>query len=260
LSQIATRSAGNDVASSVSVLNSKKKLQMNLWVFKHLLNDTHLLKKLSDPRVNNSLQACLYLFVFLSALTGFDSFLLPYWLRTRPLHDRSPNRPSQATTSRPLPRPAYRGTKNASSPTATDLDSPIKAKGKGKIREFPMDGTSPVADKRVEKSSSFPCISPLASPTRAKHKRRQFPNLSPLSSAAKAKIVDSDAEEDDDNDELGMDSGDDILTRGAPRPFPMSTQMLQSIQRTEKRLSGGVGENGTQGNKRTDDDTTTTCM
>jgi hypothetical protein len=51
-----------------------------------------------------------------------------------------------------------------------------------------------------------------------------------------------------------MDSGDDILTHGAPRPFPMSTQMLQSIQRTEKRLSGGVGENGTQGNKRTDDD------
>jgi hypothetical protein len=171
--------------------------------------------------------------------------------RTRPLHDRSPNRPSQATTSRPLPRPAYRGTKNASSPTATDLDSPIKEKGKGKIREFPMDGMSPVADKRIEKSSSFPCISPLASPTRAKHKRRQFPDLSPLSSAAKAKIVDSDAEEDDD--ELGMDSGDDILTRGAPRPFPMSTQMLQSIQRTEKR-SGSVEENGTWGNNRTDDD------
>ncbi|KIM88166.1 hypothetical protein PILCRDRAFT_814082 [Piloderma croceum F 1598] len=168
--------------------------------------------------------------------------------RTRPLHDRSPNRPSQATTSRPLPRPAYRGAKNASSP---DLDEPTKAKGKGKMRKFPMDGVSPVADKRVEKSSSFPCISPLASP---KHKRQQFPNLSPLSSPAKAKIVDSDAEKDDEDDELGMDSGDDILTRGAPRPFPMSTQMLQSIQRTKKRLSGGVGENGTRGNGRTDDE------
>ena len=172
--------------------------------------------------------------------------------RTRPLHDQSPNRPSQATTSRPLPRPAYQGAKNLSSQIVMDLDEPTKAKGKGEMRKFPMDGVSPVADKRVEKSSSFPCVSPLASPTRAKHRRLQFPDLSPLSSAAKAKIVDS--VDSDDDDELGMDSGDDILTRGAPRPFPMSTQMLQSIQRTERRLSGGVRENGTQGNERTDDD------
>jgi len=140
--------------------------------------------------------------------------------RTRPLHDRSPTallRPPPADPCRAQPTEARECV------IAKPLRSRLAHKGerKRKIREFPMDGVSPVADKRVEKSSSFPCISPLASPTRAKHKRRQFPDLSPLSSAAKAKIVDSDVEEDDDNDELGMDSGDDILTRGAPRPFPM---------------------------------------
>jgi hypothetical protein len=183
--------------------------------------------------------------------------LSPASSRIRPLRDRSPNRPSHGSSSRAQPRPAYRGAKKpnrdsviGSSSLATDLDSPPKVKGKTKTREFPMDGISPVADRRVEKSSSFPQISPLASPTRVKHKRRPFPRLSPLSFAAKAKTTDSDNEDkDDDDDELGMDSDDDILTRGGPRPFPMSTQVLESIQ----QRSADIGEDETKESKKRED-------
>jgi len=176
---------------------------------------------------------------------------------TTPLHDGSPNRPAQA---RPKPRPAHQGAKKSNpdpfaemSPIATDLDSPPKAKGKGETQDFPMDGISPVADRSADKGSSFP-VSPLASPTRSKPKPQPFPHVSPLSRHARTKVADpnSGSDEDTDGDELGMDSDDYINTRGGPRPFPMSTQDLESIQRAPKRLSVGDGDGGSK--KRREDD------
>jgi hypothetical protein len=179
--------------------------------------------------------------------------------RTTPLHDRSPNRPSKAATARPKARPAYRGAKKqdpkpfaGSSPTHTTvLGSPVKAKGKGK--EFPMD-MSLLSDRRVEKSSSFPQLPPLYSAATTKPKQQPFPNVPPLSYPVKAKATGSDSENgENENDELGMNSDDEILTRGGPRPFPMSTQVLHSLQQNGKRLSGGIGRGGTRENKRRDD-------
>jgi hypothetical protein len=177
---------------------------------------------------------------------------------TSPLHDRSPNQPSHARARRPMPQAAFRSAKKPTSDTsagssshATDLDSPPKGKGKAKLRQFPMEGISPVADRRVQQSSSFPHISPLASPT-AGYKRQPFPAVPPLSSAAKT--VNSDDDHNDSDDELGLDPDDDILTRGGPRPFPMSTQTLQSIQQAGKRLSASIGENETRESKKRKDE------
>ena len=171
--------------------------------------------------------------------------LTPTSSRTSPLHDRSPNRPS-ATISRPKPRAANRGAKKVNpdpfrtlSPLATDLDSPPTVKGKRTKKEFPMDRISPIADRRVENTSSFPDISPLASSTRTKPELQQFPDLSPLLSHTKAKVAATGDDSEYGDDELGMHSDDDILTRGGPRPFPMSTQVLKSIQPAGKRLSSG---------------------
>lgn len=63
-SLIATRSAGNVAAFSIPAIDSKKKMQPDLLVCRHILNHTHLLKTLSNPRVNNPLPlgyVCIYL-------------------------------------------------------------------------------------------------------------------------------------------------------------------------------------------------------
>lgn len=156
---------------------------------------------------------------------------------TSPLHDRSSNRPSNPPNGppklRPKARPAHRAAKAAAKadtfpslpPRDTGLDSPVKVDGrekgkKGKISEFPTDGLSPIAERCVERSSSFPQLSPLASPCTPKKKTV----LHAPSSKRRKGIDDSD-------DELGMNSDDELLTRGGPRPFPMSTQLLQTISR-----------------------------
>jgi len=60
---MATRSAGNVLALSIPVVNSKIKLKRNLWVCRHLLNRTHITKSPSYSIVNNSLCHCLFVSV-----------------------------------------------------------------------------------------------------------------------------------------------------------------------------------------------------
>lgn len=152
--------------------------------------------------------------------------------RVEPLHDRVSNRPlsrDRQAKARPKPR---RIAKNAvpSVICDTDIDSPVreKSKKKGSLADFPMD-LSPVANRRVEKGSSFP-VSPLSSPAKLK-KVDPFSTIPPLSSQhyRKKRAVIESSEDDCDDDPLAINSDDEIVTRGGPRPFPMSTQVLQTI-------------------------------
>ncbi len=126
----------------------------------------------------------------------------------------------------------------------TDVGSPTRADKertgkKGTIAQFPAAGLSPVADRRVEKGSSFPELQPLSLST-----PKTKSAISDVSPSKRRK-----SPPDDSDDELGMNSDDELYTRGGPRPFPMSTQILQTISRrsptpkkARKRLSAGSGK------------------
>jgi hypothetical protein len=115
---------------------------------------------------------------------------------------------------------------------------------------------SPLRLSDHSKPSSFPLSPPSPSLRKSTAKPCPLDNLSPLSNKrkGKAKAIDVDADDhkganpynmlsDSDEDELTIKSDDDIATRGKGnlRPFPMSTQMLESITSrkgsSRKRLS-----------------------
>lgn len=146
--------------------------------------------------------------------------------RAEPLHTRSPNEPSpQNGLSKPRPRPRPAPLKQSDTGTCdTDMESPVKGPQRTKtLAAFPMEDLTPVADRRVQKESKFP----LTPPTKKPKRTDTFPSLSPLSTN---KINDVD---DGSDDELGFDENDEIINRGGLRPFPMATQELQSIRRSD---------------------------
>ena len=141
--------------------------------------------------------------------------------RAEPLHTRSTNEPSPRNEpSKPSPRPRPVPLKTADiNPWDTDIQSPVKAPQRIKtFAAFPMGDLTPVAHRRVQKESMFP-LTPARKPTRTD----TFPSLSPLSTN---NINHVHAGSDD---ELGFDENDEIINRGGLRPFPMATQELQSI-------------------------------
>lgn len=178
----------------------------------------------------------------------------------RALRDRSPNQrvppsPPQAPPPRPRPKPAYKG-KNA----RIDSDSDSTRKKKKAAASFPV---SPIVK---DAESSFPMPSPLSSQVqRAPRKPAPFPLPPPSPKGkgkAKATRTHSLSSSDEDEDELAMTSYDDLQTRGKGnvRPFPMSTQVLQSIGQSpngvsssKKRLSDD-GEKGREKKKRREEE------
>lgn len=142
--------------------------------------------------------------------------------RSEPLHTRSANEPpprNDSSKPRPRPRPAPLKTADTS-PLDTNIESPAKApQGTKTSAASSMGDLTPVAGRRVQKGSIFPLTPPARKPTRTD----TFPSMPSLSTNNINHV------DDGSDDELGFDENDEIINRGGLRPFPMATQELRSI-------------------------------
>jgi hypothetical protein len=120
---------------------------------------------------------------------------------------------------------------------AANRPSDPKTRTRQEAEPFPLSSPAPDSDPQSDHStprpvkkvsSAFPTLQPLDAST-TKKKPAEFPTIPPLSpkSKSKKKPRSRSGSEDYDADELSLHPDDDIKTRGAPRPFPMSKELLK---------------------------------
>ncbi|CAL1715163.1 unnamed protein product [Somion occarium] len=163
------------------------------------------------------------------------------------------------TASRPKPRPKPRRADRENEVVDPDDELPALAPTKPQPRGFPMETLSPVSrddagtpkakktGKGKERADNFPVLSPLCSQqsnplsrtsSQAMSEMQGFPNLSPLTSPARAKAAKSrrtkagvkvSGRRVESTSECTDSSEDERHPRYRPRPFPMGTQVLETI-------------------------------